>query len=145
MDGYFGWSRKSSSSSNILCYGGKRRDSWNPKSPFCDAAQRGKRENCHFSGKSFSNQIHHFSEEQDQYSLCELSLSLSLSLLFSPFSLFSLYLLLHKMQIFVITGTTITLEVESSDTIQAVKQKIQDKEGLLFAFFFENLFHHFSF
>ena len=27
-------------------------------------------------------------------------------------------------------GKTITLEVESSDTIQAVKQKIQDKEGI---------------
>jgi ubiquitin C len=35
-------------------------------------------------------------------------------------------------QLFVktLTGKTITLDVEPSDTIEAIKQKVQDKEGI---------------
>ena len=38
----------------------------------------------------------------------------------------------HAMQIFIktLTGKTITLDVEPADTIEAVKSKIQEKEGI---------------
>jgi len=39
---------------------------------------------------------------------------------------------MSNMQIFIktLTGKTINLDVETSDTVEAIKQQIQDKEGI---------------